>query len=68
MLCRVFHKTNIGPPLGHRYAPFVEEEWEGEDVLPGEKVEEKATAAEASKTEKVRSEFDSEICNDIYIC
>ncbi|KAJ8765851.1 hypothetical protein K2173_020367 [Erythroxylum novogranatense] len=27
VLCRVFHKNNIGPPCGNRYAPFIEEEW-----------------------------------------
>ncbi|XP_009361440.2 NAC domain containing protein 50 [Pyrus x bretschneideri] len=33
VLCRVFHKSNIGPPNGHRYAPFVEEEWDDDDKL-----------------------------------
>ncbi|EEF29762.1 hypothetical protein RCOM_0351490 [Ricinus communis] len=38
VLCRVFHKNNIGPPNGNRYAPFLEEEWDdGETALvPGE--------------------------------
>ncbi|KAF2318459.1 hypothetical protein GH714_007878 [Hevea brasiliensis] len=38
VLCRVFHKNNIGPPNGNRYAPFIEEEWDdGETALvPGE--------------------------------
>lgn len=36
VLCRVFHKNNIGPPNGQRYAPFVEEEWEeGSGMVPG---------------------------------
>ncbi|KAM7268583.1 hypothetical protein ACFE04_010749 [Oxalis oulophora] len=37
VLCRVFHKSNIGPPSGHRYAPFIEEEWETDQssVVPG---------------------------------
>ena len=47
MLCRVFHKNNIGPPNGNRYAPFVEAEWDdgsaalipgveaGDDVVAG---------------------------------
>ncbi|CAL5209043.1 unnamed protein product [Lathyrus oleraceus] len=36
VLCRVFHKNNIGPPNGQRYAPFVEEEWEeGLGMVPG---------------------------------
>ncbi|KAE9619242.1 putative transcription factor NAM family [Lupinus albus] len=36
VLCRVFHKNNIGPPNGQRYAPFVEEEWDDElGLVPG---------------------------------
>lgn len=36
VLCRVFHKNNIGPPNGQRYAPFVEEEWDdGLAMVPG---------------------------------
>ncbi|RYQ92349.1 hypothetical protein Ahy_B09g098553 isoform C [Arachis hypogaea] len=36
VLCRVFHKNNIGPPNGQRYAPFVEEEWDDASALvPG---------------------------------
>lgn len=36
VLCRVFHKNNIGPPNGQRYAPFVEEEWNDESgMIPG---------------------------------
>ncbi|KAE9612154.1 hypothetical protein Lal_00022226 [Lupinus albus] len=36
VLCRVFHKNNIGPPNGQRYAPFVEEEWDDEPgLVPG---------------------------------
>ncbi|OWM70248.1 NAC domain containing protein 52-like [Punica granatum] len=53
VLCRVFHKSNMGPPIGHRYAPFVEEEWDDEDtVLPGEVVGEEAPAAEATEAEQ----------------
>ncbi|XP_021897911.1 LOW QUALITY PROTEIN: NAC domain-containing protein 78-like [Carica papaya] len=38
VLCRVFHKNNIGPPSGNRYAPFIEEEWDDRAaaVIPGE--------------------------------
>lgn len=37
VLCRVFHKNNIGPPSGNRYAPFIEEEWDdGKVTFPGE--------------------------------
>ncbi|KAG2259873.1 hypothetical protein Bca52824_079167 [Brassica carinata] len=32
VLCRIFHKNNIGPPCGNRYTPFMEEEWDGEGV------------------------------------
>ncbi|XP_022743688.1 NAC domain-containing protein 13-like [Durio zibethinus] len=47
VLCRVFHKNNIGPPNGNRYAPFIEAEWDdgstalipgldtGDDVVAG---------------------------------
>ncbi|CAH8389477.1 unnamed protein product [Eruca vesicaria subsp. sativa] len=37
VLCRVFHKNNIGPPSGNRYAPFLEEEWsdDGVAMIPG---------------------------------
>ena len=36
VLCRVFHKNNIGPPNGQRYAPFIEEEWDDRSALvPG---------------------------------
>ncbi|KAI4352667.1 hypothetical protein L6164_006895 [Bauhinia variegata] len=36
VLCRVFHKNNIGPPNGQRYAPFIEEEWDdAPGLIPG---------------------------------
>ncbi|VVA97114.1 unnamed protein product [Arabis nemorensis] len=37
VLCRVFHKNNIGPPSGNRYAPFMEEEWADDAgaLIPG---------------------------------
>ncbi|XP_029128513.1 NAC domain containing protein 50 isoform X3 [Cajanus cajan] len=36
VLCRVFHKNNIGPPNGQRYAPFIEEEWDdAAGMVPG---------------------------------
>ncbi|KAE8700122.1 NAC domain-containing protein 78 [Hibiscus syriacus] len=37
VLCRVFHKNNIGPPSGNRYAPFIESEWDDESaaLVPG---------------------------------
>nr|VDD53003.1 unnamed protein product [Brassica oleracea] len=37
VLCRIFHKNNIGPPSGNRYAPFMEEEWSDDRValIPG---------------------------------
>ena len=36
VLCRVFHKNNIGPPNGQRYAPFIEEEWDDSSaMIPG---------------------------------
>ncbi|GMI86955.1 Arabidopsis NAC domain containing protein 51, SUPPRESSOR OF GENE SILENCING 1 [Hibiscus trionum] len=37
VLCRVFHKNNIGPPNGNRYAPFIEAEWDDASatLVPG---------------------------------
>ncbi|GKU91641.1 hypothetical protein SLEP1_g5486 [Rubroshorea leprosula] len=38
VLCRVFHKNNIGPPTANRYAPFMEEEWDDDAsaaLIPG---------------------------------
>ncbi|CAN6907941.1 unnamed protein product [Brassica oleracea] len=32
VLCRIFHKNNIGPLCGNIYTPFMEEEWDGEGV------------------------------------
>lgn len=40
MLCRIFQKSGTGPKNGEQYgAPFIEEEWEDDDivtVVPGE--------------------------------
>lgn len=41
MLCRIFQKSGTGPKNGEQYgAPFVDEEWEDDEVavapLPGE--------------------------------
>lgn len=40
VLCRIFQKSGTGPKNGEQYgAPFVEEEWEDDDVevfMPGE--------------------------------
>ncbi|KAK4279603.1 hypothetical protein QN277_011355 [Acacia crassicarpa] len=45
VLCRVFHKNNIGPPNGQRYAPFIEEEWDDSSALiPGVEPVNEATA------------------------
>ncbi|KAK4766191.1 hypothetical protein SAY87_007833 [Trapa incisa] len=53
VLCRVFHKSNMGPPIGHRHAPFVEEEWDDEgSVLPGDVVRDEVAATDASEPEK----------------
>ncbi|KAK8985170.1 hypothetical protein V6N11_012009 [Hibiscus sabdariffa] len=40
VLCRVFHKNNIGRPNGNRYAPFNEAEWDDglEALIPGVEV------------------------------
>ncbi|XP_015876673.3 NAC domain containing protein 52 isoform X2 [Ziziphus jujuba] len=46
VLCRVFHKSNIGPPSGQRYAPFIEEEWDDNKsaVVPGMETLDEAVA------------------------
>ena len=40
MLCRIFQKSGTGPKNGEQYgAPFIEEEWEDDDIVamvPGE--------------------------------
>lgn len=41
VLCKLFHKNDIGPPSGNRYAAFLEEEWEDWDekaLIHGENV------------------------------
>ncbi|KAK9911739.1 hypothetical protein M0R45_035631 [Rubus argutus] len=50
VLCRVFHKSNIGPPNGHRYAPFVEEEWDDDKLtfVPGEQTRDEPVAVRDS--------------------
>ncbi|MED6109048.1 hypothetical protein PIB30_030000 [Stylosanthes scabra] len=48
VLCRVFHKNNIGPPNGQRYAPFVEEEWDdASGLVPGAEPAEDVTVTVA---------------------
>lgn len=53
VLCRVFHKNNIGPPNGNRYAPFVEEEWDdGMATFPGEDAADEVVAGDDVGTER----------------
>lgn len=53
MLCRIFHKSNIGPPNGNRYAPFVEEEWdEGTTTFPGVDAGDDVVVGEEACTER----------------
>lgn len=64
VLCRVFHKNNIGPPSGNRYAPFIEEEWDdgkvtfpgedaGDDLIAGDDVYVERNGVETMNNEKV---------------
>lgn len=50
VLCRIFQKSGTGPKNGEQYgAPFVEEEWENDDVevfMPGEAAAAAAAAEE----------------------
>ncbi|KAJ8759160.1 hypothetical protein K2173_004167 [Erythroxylum novogranatense] len=63
VLCRVFHKNNIGPPSGNRYAPFVEEEWNDYQlaVIPREDAMEELMAGHdgVNHAEQVRNLLDS---------
>ncbi|KAK1409641.1 hypothetical protein QVD17_36170 [Tagetes erecta] len=45
VLCRIFHKSGLGPPTSDRYAPFLEEEWENDATLlvPGGETEDDMT-------------------------
>lgn len=54
VLCRVFHKSNIGPPNGHRYAPFIEEEWDdgGSVLIPGEEIADGIVASHDTQSER----------------
>lgn len=69
VLCRVFHKNNIGPPNGNRYAPFVEEEWDdGMATFPGEDAADEVVAGddvgtERNAGERMRVEQDSQSIN-----
>ncbi|CAN1828371.1 NAC domain containing protein 50 [Linum perenne] len=57
VLCRVFHKNNIGPPSGNRYAPFLEEEWDDSRavLVPGEDAADEVVACnEMNHIQQVR--------------
>ncbi|CAL1386968.1 unnamed protein product [Linum trigynum] len=60
VLCRVFHKNNIGPPSGNRYAPFMEEEWDdGKPALvPGEEAADEVVACNGAYAEMNHVEQD----------
>ncbi|XP_071728786.1 NAC domain-containing protein 1-like [Rutidosis leptorrhynchoides] len=36
VLCRIFEKSGLGPPIGHCYAPFLEEEWDDDKTANGD--------------------------------
>ncbi|KAJ0045893.1 hypothetical protein Pint_05951 [Pistacia integerrima] len=53
VLCRIFHKNNIGPPSANRYAPFLEEEWDdGKAAIPGEDVRDDIVAGDDAFVER----------------
>uniref|UniRef100_A0A2P2J8R5 NAC transcription factor NAM-A1 n=1 Tax=Rhizophora mucronata TaxID=61149 RepID=A0A2P2J8R5_RHIMU len=59
VLCRVFHKNNIGPPNGNRYAPYMEEEWDdGQSAFipSADPVDEVVTGRDASRVNRVEQE------------
>ncbi|CAI9117734.1 OLC1v1019198C1 [Oldenlandia corymbosa var. corymbosa] len=54
VLCRIFHKCNLGPPNADRYAPFLDEEWDDDDdhttlFIPGAAQMEKSEAPNPRK-------------------
>ncbi|MBA0788117.1 hypothetical protein Gotri_028272 [Gossypium trilobum] len=68
VLCRVFHKNNIGPPNGNRYAPFIEAEWDDGSaaLVPGIDIGDDGVASEKALVESngvQRSGFEQEIQN-----
>ncbi|KAJ6892501.1 NAC domain containing protein 50-like [Populus alba x Populus x berolinensis] len=65
VLCRVFHKNNIGPPTGNRYAPFIEEEWDdrGAALIPGEDAADEVVVTYDNGGEMHRTEQDSHSIN-----
>ncbi|MBA0750233.1 hypothetical protein Gogos_001651 [Gossypium gossypioides] len=68
VLCRVFHKNNIGPPNGNRYAPFIEAEWDDGSaaLVPGIDIGDDGVASEKALVESngvLRSGFEQEIQN-----
>ncbi|KAL3579388.1 hypothetical protein D5086_020892 [Populus alba] len=65
VLCRVFHKNNIGPPTGNRYAPFIEEEWDdrGAALIPGEDAADEVVVTYDTGGEMHRTEQDSHSIN-----
>ncbi|KAB2033268.1 hypothetical protein ES319_D04G006400v1 [Gossypium barbadense] len=68
VLCRVFHKNNIGPPNGNRYAPFIEAEWDDGSaaLVPGIDIGDDSVASEKALVESngvQRSGFEQEIQN-----
>nr|AAM34771.1 nam-like protein 8 [Petunia x hybrida] len=52
VLCRIFHKSGLGPPNSDRYAPFVEEEWDDDAaVVPGEEAEDDVANGDEARVE-----------------
>lgn len=71
VLCRIFLKSGLGPPNGHRYAPFLEEEWDNDLILlvPGGDTEDDVTNGDETKVQGndiAQVLFSVSICS--YIC
>ncbi|TKY51740.1 NAC domain-containing protein 78 [Spatholobus suberectus] len=66
VLCRVFHKNNIGPPNGQRYAPFIEEEWDdASGMVPGAEFVDNGSVAHQPRVEGNGGVLCAERRNDV---
>lgn len=52
-MCRIFEKSGLGPPNGHRYAPFLEQEWEDDMALfvPGVVADDEMTNGDGTQND-----------------
>ena len=49
VVCRVFLKSDIGPPHKDRYAPFIEEEWDDDKLGSSQEIKSRDEAVVDSR-------------------